>query len=379
MRELKIGLIGAGWMGSYHMVGFTNVRQAYGDKVCPVFEHVADPDEAAAKRAAARFGFKKCSCDWADVVNDPAVELVVVATPNDSHAEISIAAAKAGKHIICEKPMANTLEDGRAMVEAVEQAGVKSLVDFIYTKCPANVYAKQLIQEGKLGEILTFRGEFDCSYCADPATPSKWRQYASVAGTGALGDLTAHVISLSDMLVGQEITEVCATWETVYPERLRAEGAPDKVAVDTDDQIYILVRYANGHIGQMSSSRISTGKPCALAYEIQGSKGTIKFDLTRINELQVYRDGGEEGDRGFHVLKGNTAHGDYKQFCATDELGISYADVMGIQARHMVDAIVDGKPVGIDIAYGHKVDRIMAAMALSAKENRWVKIAEMEP
>lgn len=171
MKQVKVGLIGANWMGSFHSIGLNNVRQAYHD-VEPIFEHVADVNASAAKLAAERFGYKKVSTDWHDVINDPEVELVIIATPNFTHAEIAIAAAEANKHILCEKPMANTLAEGRAMVDAIEKAGVKSLVDFIYTKCPANVLAKELMDSGKLGEFITFRGEFDCSYCADPNTPA---------------------------------------------------------------------------------------------------------------------------------------------------------------------------------------------------------------
>ena len=147
MKQVKIGLIGANWMGSFHSIGFTNVRQAYHD-VQPIFEIVADVNEKAAQLAADRFGYQKVTTDWHDVVNDPEVELVIIATPNFTHAEIAIAAAKAGKHILCEKPMANTLTEGRAMVDAIEKAGVKSLVDFIYTKCPSNVLAKDLMDSG---------------------------------------------------------------------------------------------------------------------------------------------------------------------------------------------------------------------------------------
>ncbi|MCH3964804.1 MAG: Gfo/Idh/MocA family oxidoreductase [Clostridium sp.] len=379
MREIKIGLIGAGWMGSYHAIGFTNIRRAYGDSICPVFEMVADSNEKTAKKACSRFGFKNFTTDWKKVIENPEIELVIIATPNNLHAPIVIAAAKAGKHIICEKPMANTLQDSKAMAEAVKKAGVKSLVDFIYRKCPANVYARDIIRAGKLGEIITYRGEFDCSYCVDPLVPSTWRQYASIAGTGVLGDLTAHVISLSDMLVGKEVEAVCAMWETVYPTRPESINSSKRVVVDTDDQVYALIKYSDGHIGQMSSSRISAGKPCALAYEIQGTKGTIKFDLTRINEIKLY-DGNksEAGDSGFKILKGNVDHGDYKSFCETDELGISYADVMGIQAHDMLEAIVNDKNIDIDIPYGYYVDRVMAAMSESARTGKWVKVSDSE-
>lgn len=377
MKEVKVGLIGANWMGIYHSIGMTNVRQAYQD-VLPVFEIVADINEAAAKEAAERFGYKKVTTDWKDVINDPEVDLVVIATPNFTHAEIAIAAAEAGKHILCEKPMANNLEDGRAMVDAVEKNGVKTLVDFIYTKCPANILAKDLMDNGDLGDFVTFRGEFDCSYCADPQTPATWRQMAKIAGTGSLGDLTAHVVSLSDMIVGKEITEVFASWDTVYKQRPDSKDLSKTVEIDTDDQIYVIVKYEDGRIGSMSSSRVSVARPDSLAYEIQGSKGSVKFELSHINDLMYYSNDCKPNERGYKTIKGNTRNGDYAKFCGTDELGISYGDVMAMQAHDILTAIVDGHDVKIDIAYGHYVDTILAAMEKSAKEHRWVKISELQ-
>lgn len=377
MKEVRIGLIGANWMGSFHSVGMNNVRQAYHD-VAPVFEIVADVNEAAAKLAAERFGYKKVTTDWHDVVNDPAVDLVIVATPNFTHAEITIAAAKAGKHILCEKPMANELADGQAMVDAVKEAGVKSLVDFIYTKCPANVLAKELMQSGKLGDFVTFRGEFDCSYCADPNTPATWRQLAATAGTGALGDLTAHIISLSDMIVGKKIVEVFASWDTPYATRPDSRDPSKTLDIDTDDQVYVIVKYEDGRIGSMSSSRISVARPVSLAYELQGSKGSVKFEMTRINELLYYSNDCDPKERGYKVIKGNTRNGDYARFCGTDEQGIAYGDIMAIQAHDILTAITEDRAVEIDIAYGHYVDTILAAVAKSAQESRWVKVAELQ-
>lgn len=377
MKEIKIGLCGANWMGSFHSIGMTNVRQAYHD-VIPVFEIVADTDESVARLAADRFGYKKVTTDWHDVINDPEVDLVIIATPNCAHAEIAIAAAEAGKHILCEKPMANTLEDSRKMVDAVEKAGVKSLVDFIYTKCPANVLAKELMDAGKLGDFVTFRGEFDCSYGADPNTPGAWRHFASTAGTGALGDLTAHIVSLSDMIVGKKIVEVFASWDTPYANRPDANDNTKMLHVDTDDQIYVIVKYEDGRIGSMSSSRISVARPVSLAYEIQGSKGSVRFEMTRINELQYYSNDCDPKERGFKTIKGNTRNGDYANFCGTDEQGIAYNEVMSMQAHDILTAITENKKVEIDMAYGYHVDQILKAMATSAKEGRWVKVSEME-
>ena len=264
------------------------------------------------------------------------------------------------------------------MVDAVEKAGVKSLVDFIYTKCPANILAKELMDSGKLGDFVTFRGEFDCSYCADPNTPATWRQLAATAGTGALGDLTAHVVSLSDMIVGKKIVEVFASWDTPYNKRPDARDNTKTLDIDTDDQIYVIVKYEDGRIGSMSSSRISVARPVSLAYEIQGSKGSVKFEMTRINELLYYSNDCDPKERGYKIIKGNTRNGDYANFCGTDEQGIAYNEIMSVQAHDILTAITEDRKVEIDMAYGHYVDKILEAMATSAKEGRWVKVSEMD-
>jgi len=376
MKEVKIGLVGANWMGSYHSIGMTNVRQAFED-VAPVFEIVADVNEEAANKAARRFGYKRVTTDWHEVIADPDVELVIIATPNFTHAEIVEAAAAAGKHILCEKPMSNNVADSAAMVQTVNDAGVKSLVDFVYTKCPANILAKEMMDSGKLGDFVTFRGEFDCSYCADPATPATWRQKAATAGTGALGDLTSHIISLSDMIVGKKIVEVFASWDTVYPTRPDAKDPSKEVDIDTDDQIYVIMKYEDGRIGSMSSSRVSVARPDSLYYEIQGSKGAVKFELSHINDLIYYSNDCDPKERGYKTIKGNTRNGDYARFCGTDELGISYGDVLAVQAHDILSAIAEDGKVDIDINYGYEVDRILAAIETSAKEHRWVSVDEI--
>ncbi len=379
MKEIKIGLIGAGFIGTFISGGFYNIRKAYGTEVVPVFEAVAEPVEALAKKAQDTFGYKKIYENWRDLVNDPEVNTVIIATPNNTHREIAVAAAEAGKNIFCEKPLSISVDDSRAISEAVEKAGVISITDFIYTKCPVQDYAKELIDSGKLGEIVSFRAEFDALYCANPETPMTWRQYAKLAGTGALGDLTSHLVSLSDMLVGNKmgkIKEVCAVWDTPYKQRI--EPKTGKMAdVDTDDQIYILLKYESGRIGQMSSSRIVHGKGCSLGYEVEGSKGTIKYNVQRLNELQYADADSDAAQIGFKTIDGNPNHGEYGNFSAMGALGVSYAEVMCMQAHKFLKAIMDNKPVDIDVPYGYYVERVCAAMEKSAREGRWVSVDEV--
>lgn len=380
MKEIHIGLIGAGFIGTFISGGFYNIRKAYGTEVVPVFEAVAEPVEALAKKAQDTFGYKKVYVDWNDLIADEAVDLVIVATPNNTHKDIAIAAAKAGKHMFCEKPLSISVDESREIAEAVEKSGVISLVDFIYTRCPVQDYAKELIDTGKLGEIVSFRAEFDCLYCADPKTPMTWRQYAKLAGTGALGDLTSHLVALSDMLVGNsmgKIKEVCAVWDTPYSERIEPKTG-EMAKVDTDDQIYILLKYENGRIGQMSSSRIVHGKGCSMGYEVEGSKGTIKYNVQRLNELQYADADADPAQIGFKIIDGNPRHGEYGNFSAMGALGVSYAEVMCMQAHKLLKAVAENTLIDIDIPYGYYVERVCGAMERSAREKRWVAVEEVK-
>lgn len=380
MKEIRIGLVGAGFIGTFISGGFFGARKAYGTEVVPVFEAVAEPVEALAKKAQDTFGYKKIYSDWHDLIADKDVDLVIVATPNNTHKDIAIAAAQAGKSIFCEKPLSINVNDSREIAEAVEKAGVISLTDFIYTRCPVQDYAKEMVDSGKLGEIVSFRAEFDAKYCANPETPMTWRQYSKFAGTGALGDLTSHLVALSDMLVGDalgKIVEVCAVWDTPYKQRI--EPKTGKLAdVDTDDQIYILLKYANGRIGQMSSSRIVQGKGCSLGYEIQGSKGTVKYNVHRLNELQYANADADDAQTGFVTIDGNPNHGEYSNFSTMVGIGVSYGDVMVMQAHKLLKAVAENKPVDIDVPYGYYVERVCGAMEKSAREGRWVKVEEVK-
>ncbi len=206
-----------------------------------------------------------------------------------------------------------------------------------------------------------------------------WRQYAATAGSGALGDLTSHVVSLSDMLVGStmgKITEVSAVWDIAYKERLESRTG-EMVKVENDDQIYILLKYENGRIGQMSSSRIVHGKGCSIGYEIQGSKGTIKYNFQRNNELQYASADADASQTGFVTIEGNPNHGDYGKFSSMVAVGVSYADVMCMQAYKLLKAVAENKPVDIDVPYGYYVERVCGAMEKSAREGRWVKVEEV--
>lgn len=378
MKKIGVGVIGAGNIGFYHVRGLQMVG-VYGDYEADMVI-IADNDMDTANRLGKRFGFKKITNDWHDVINNPEVEVVSVLTPNCSHAEIAIAAAKAGKHVMLEKPMTMNSEEADAIEKAFSEAGVVNMVDFIYRTCPVNIEAKKLIEDGRIGEITAFRGWFDASYKADPEKELQWRDVKALAGTGALGDVIAHVISLSDLTTqGQlgEIVEVCAVMDTVYKTRKDMSKNGELVDIDTDDICSILVKYANGRTGVMYASRIATGHDSYLGYEIQGSKGMIRFNLDRVNELEFYENGDYE-TKGFKTVLGNPVHGDYKVFTPYEEMGVSYADLFSMHYQKLFKAVEEkNNKLDIDVHYGSKVDRIMFAMLKSAQENRWVKVSEI--
>lgn len=379
MRKVGIGLIGAGVIAKFHMQGYNSVFENYGD-VEPRFVIVADLDIERAEKLKTSYRFEKATDNWRDVIENPHVELILITTPNYLHAEMAIAAAKAGKHIMCEKPMSMDLEEGNAMAEAVKNAGVISQVDFVYRKCPTIVEAKKMIDNGTIGEIVTFRGWFDCAYMADPETPMMWREYKKFAGTGSMGDLVAHVISLSDYLLNEQvggIDEVNCFCDIVYKEREDMFDPAKKAEVDTNDIDYSIVRYQNGRIGVLYSSRVAVGHDSRLGFEVVGSKGTIKFALNRMNELDIFIEDGDAVNRGFKTLSPNPNHGEFSHYCTYGDDGISYPNVMGIQAHSMLAAVANNQPLDIDIAYGLEVDRVMLAMQKSAKSKKAVKVSDI--
>src|SRR5262249_26122237 len=215
-------IVGAGWLGRAHATGFRSVPMVFGrDPALPVLEAVADVNEDSARALADAFGFQRWTTDWRTLLADPNVDVVDITTPNDLHPEIAVAAAKAGKHIYCEKPLANSAAEARRMTEAAEAAGVVTLVGFNYLKNPAQGFARELIARGDIGRVNLFRGTFDQDFMSDPEIPFSWRQDRAIAGSGALGDMASHTLSFSQYLVG-DVEEVCGMTGTFIKERRTA-------------------------------------------------------------------------------------------------------------------------------------------------------------
>lgn len=390
MKKLKVGLIGAGFMGKAHVVGYSNMPKFFWPApAVPVLDTVCDIVPSIAADAKDRFGFEKSCTDWHDVVNDPTIDIVSVCTPNDNHAEIAIAALKAGKHVICEKPIANTLENAQAMAEAAAHAQEgRTLINmcaYQYRRVPALVMAKKLIDEGSIGKILNIRATYLQSWSADPSSPLSWRFQKKVAGAGTLGDIATHVIDITQYLAG-DIQEVVSFVDTYIKERPVQEGGVDllgtvklsadakKEAVDVDDEASFLVRLSSGANGSIEATRNAWGRNNYITVELHGTEGSIAFNYERLNELQVCFAKDPDDRRGFKTIYTGPAHFYGEVTWNIPGMNIGYGELKTIETYEFIKSVVTGEQPSTTFAEGFKVAKVCDAVARSAASGKWEKV-----
>ena len=322
------------------------------------------------KAAADTLGWEEAATNWEEVVDRKDIDIVDVATPGDSHAAISIAAAKAGKAVLCEKPLANTVAECEQMVDAVKQAGVVNMVCHNYRRAPAVALARQLITQGKLGRLYHYRGTYLQDWLVDPDVPRLWRMVKAQAGSGSLGDIVSHTLDLALYLVG-DVSEVCGMMETFIKERT-IPGTDRKGPVDVDDATLSLVRFANGAVGSLEGTRFATGRKNYNRFEINGSKGSIAFNLERLNELEVYL---EEGpDSGFKNVMVTDAKHPYVGAWWPPGHVIGYEHTFTHTFLDFVKGVIEGKSPAPDFADGLKTQRVLEAIETSARSKSWVSV-----
>lgn len=385
-RTLNIGLIGSGFMGQTHADAYHRARLLYRDlPLTPRLYAIADRDEAAAEAARERLGFERGYGDWRALVADPEVDVVDITSPNALHHEMALAAIAAGKHVYCEKPLAMNDDQAREMQEAAERAGVKTMVAFNNIKTPAALLAKQLIEAGEIGRPIRFRGTFDQGFFNDPDLPWSWRCSREGAGTGALGDLGAHVISVAQFLMG-DVTRVNCQAQTQITERpvpssdagyaSRVEAGAERRRVENDDQTQALVRFASGAAGVIESSRVAAGRVFGLYWEVSGTEGTLVMDGERFNELRVFRFNDDKRDRGFKTLLAGSQVPQYGAFFGFDSAGggLGFFDIKVIEIHDLIQGIAGPGDCYPDFAFGRANQRIITAMDESAHSGQWVEI-----
>ncbi|MCV7224753.1 Gfo/Idh/MocA family protein [Mycolicibacterium komossense] len=383
-RTLGVAIIGSGLMAKAHTMAWRNVGAVYGSiPVTPRLVVLCDATEDLARDGAMQFGYEKYTTSWEDAVNDPDVDVVDIVTPNWLHQPIAIAAAKAGKHIWCEKPLALTATGAHDMVEAAEQAGVKTLVGFSFVRNPAVTLAKQLIEAGEIGDPVSFVGAHSIAAMVDPETPFTWRQERKLAGAGAIGDLGAHVISIARYLVG-DIDMLASTSSIVHPERPltdgafgygeKADGTAPKRSVENDDISLTLMRFANGAIGTIEASRVAIPRGWDLSFTLTGTKGAVRFDQQHIYKLDVALASDGLQQRGFRTLEIGPGHGDFGNLWPIHGANIGNHDLKFFEVHDLIRAIVDDHPVWPDFREGYEVERVIDAIEEGSATGQWVAL-----
>ena len=386
MKKLNVGLIGAGFMGKAHSLAYVAMPMFFWPApAVPVRKSIVDVNDAVAAEAAQRFGFEKSSSDWRSVVEDPEIDIIDIATPNHLHAEIAIAAAAAGKHIISEKPLARSGEEAKTMYDAVKNAGIVHMVAFNYRRTPAVALAKKYIEEGALGDILNFRGTYLQDWSADPDGPLSWRFQKSIAGSGSLGDIGTHIVDMARYLCG-EITQVNTQLKTWVKTRPLQAGGVDKLGastkdstaprgeVDVDDEVLSLLEFQSGAIGSLEATRNAHGRNNFLTFEIHGTLGSVYFNYERRDELQVAFAADQSDRKGFRTVYTGPAHPYGEGLWPIPALGIGYGETKIIETYDFVKAIVEGGEVSPNFKDGYQINLIADAMAASAQSRTWTPV-----
>jgi len=371
MRELGIGLIGTGFMGRAHALAFHNAKAVFNLPLNLTLAALADADPQRARQCAQSWGFATAHSDWQQLIDDPKVNLIAITTPNHLHFPMAMAALAAGKPVYCEKPLAVSLEQAEQMQQAAKAAGVVTRVGYNYQHNPIIQLARDMIQCGELGQIISFQGEFSEDFMADPTSPWSWRCEAAHAG-GALADLGSHLLAMARYLLG-DVEAVCADSQTVHSQRPASASNAEQRAIAVDDQVHALLRFTNGARGTVSSSWLKHGYKNHLSFEISGTLGTLAFDQERLNELRLCR----VGQAGFQRLLAGPDLPGYAAFSPAAGHQLGYNELKTLEVQELVMALADQGGSGTDFAEAWEVERLAAAIRVAAREQRWVKISEL--
>lgn len=374
IKEIGVGMLGYAFMGKAHTNAFIKMPIFfYPPPARPKLVAIFGRTESKVKEAAIRYGYKKYYTDWRELVKDPEVEVVDNGLPNNVHKDPCVMAAELGKHVICEKPLARNAKEAEEMYRAVEKAGVKHMVAFNYRFVPAIRLAKQLIDEGYIGKILQYRAVYLQEWIMDPNFPLVWRLRKEIAGSGALGDLGAHILDLARFLVG-EIDSVSGLMKTFIDERPLPEDPSKKGKVDVDDAFIALLKFSNGAIGSVEASRFCAGRKNYERVEIHGTEGTIVFNLERLNELEVYTNRDPPDRRGFKtILVTESIHPFYDKWWPHGHI-IGWEHTFVHEIYHFFNAVVNDEsiePWGATFYDGLRNNQIMDAIARSAETGKW--------
>ncbi|WP_400163304.1 Gfo/Idh/MocA family protein [Brevibacillus sp. TJ4] len=383
-NKIRVGMVGYKFMGKAHSHAFRDIPFFFAGEAVPVMQAICGRDEQGVREAAGKMGWATWETDWRRMLERDDIDLIDIVTPNHTHAEIAIAAARAGKHVICEKPLALTVEQAKQMVEAVNEAGVVHMICHNYRFAPAVQYAKKLIDEGRLGKIYHIRATFLQDWLMDPHFPLTWRLRKEVSGSGTLGDIGAHIIDLARFLVG-EFDEVVGMMETFVRHRplgemdIQLKGRPKSGEwgeVTVDDASAFLARFANGAMGTFEATRYSRGNRAGNRFEINGEKGSIRWDMENLNNLQVYLQDDEPGLQGFRTINCTEAEHPYGSVYWPAGHIIGYEHTFIHLLHELMEGIAKGVSPAPNFEDGLRNQIVLDAVEKSVERKAWVKISE---
>ncbi len=386
-RQIGIGMVGYKFMGKTHSHAYRDLPFYFDLDVEPVMRAIAGRDEAGVRTAASKYGWASYETDWRKLIERDDIDMIDIGTPNNTHAEIAIAAARAGKHIICEKPLAMTSEQAKQMLDAAQGAGVIHMICHNYRYVPAVRYIKQLISQGVLGQIYHIRAVYLQDWIMDPEFPLVWRLRKEVCGSGTHGDLMAHSIDLARYLVG-EITEVSGVMETFVKERPLGEmsgglnaklDSAQRGQVDVDDAVAFLAKFDNGALGVFEASRFAKGNRNGNKFEINGSKGSVRWDMENMNHFELYLEDDQPGQQGFRTISCTEGvHPFMEAYWPAGHI-IGYEHTFINIAHALMQGIATNTNPQPSFEDGYRNQLVLDAVEQSAQSRKWINVQPAGP
>ncbi|HEX6447355.1 MAG TPA: Gfo/Idh/MocA family oxidoreductase [Streptosporangiales bacterium] len=387
---LGVGMVGYSFMGAAHSQAWRTVGRVFDLPLTPVMAALCGRNGPRVTAAGQRLGWASVETDWKELIKRDDVNLVDICTPGHTHCEIAVAALEAGKHVLCEKPLANSVGEAVVMAAAAERAkanGVRNMVGFNYRRAPAVTLARKLVADGRLGSIRHVRAAYLQDWIVDPEFPLVWRLDKALAGSGALGDIGAHIVDLAQYVVGELVTGVCAVTETFVKERplagvssgLNASASADRGTVTVDDAALFLGRFTDGALASFEATRFATGRKNSMRIEVNGATGSLWFDLEALNELWFY-DGAESPETaGFRrILVTEPTHPYLEAWWPPGHI-LGYEHTFVHETRDLVHSIAEGTDPVPSFADGLQVQRVLAAVERSAGDgSQWTSVEEHE-
>ena len=386
MKKINFGLVGYKFMGRAHSNALARIPMFFDPELTPVRAVLCGRDREWAEEAAGKFGFPEVETDWTKLVKRPDIDAIDITAPSDCHKDIAIEAARNGKHVFCEKPLALNLADAREIVAEVKKADVRNQIGFNYRFAPALRLAKRLIDSGRLGKVYHFRGVYLQEYLVDPSFPKVWRLDKAVAGSGSLGDLGAHVVDQARWLVG-EFGRVAAMQKTFIKERPAAArmtglsasggGSGETENVDVDDATAFLIEFENGAFGTIEATRFAQGHSNGLSFEINGEYGSLKYELERVNELQFFdaREGADSA--GWRVIQATYGGHPYMEHWWPPGHVLGYEHTFVHELYEFIECVARGEECAPSFIDGMKCSQILEAVEISARESAYVDVSKI--